>query len=222
MGRISFELQSESKKEIIRNTLQKIMDSTLYNPDETAILVIDIQKPFYSGRDDVPVAFPGLGKKVSEMLQHARLQKYLVIHARQVSLEKYSPWLPTWYRKNGREWSCEIRNNCTEDFAKESKDEFVVEKTCFSAFHKTNLDDILRKNNIKSVLVCGLLTSICVNYTAIGAYMLGFNVGLLTDCCGDLSEDRHSQSLKLNECLFDMISLEQFRKVSRKSEVENK
>jgi len=213
------------------------MDSTLYNPDETgknpwfiardhtqllAILVIDIQKPFYSGRDDVPVAFPGLGKKVSEMLQHARLQKYLVIHAHQVSLEKYSPWLPTWYRKNGREWSCEIRNNCTEDFAKESKDEFVVEKTCFSAFHKTNLDDILRKNNIKSVLVCGLLTSICVNYTAIGAYMLGFNVGLLTDCCGDLSEDRHSQSLKLNECLFDMISLEQFRKVSRKSEVENK
>merc|ERR1712233_65341 len=180
------------------------MDSSLYNPEETAILVIDIQKPFYSGRDDVPLAFPGLGKNVADMLQHARLQEYLAIHAHQVSLEKYSPWLPTWYRKNGREWSCEIRNDCTEAFA------------------KTNLDDILRKNNIKSVLVCGLLTSICVNYTAIGAYMLGFNVGLLTDCCGDLSQDRHSQSLKLNECLFDMITLEQFSQVSRKSDGEKK
>ena len=50
-----------------------------------------------------------------------------------------------------------------------------------------------------------------MNYTAIGAYMNGFDVGLITDCCGDLSVDRHEQFQKLNECLYDMHTLNEFK-----------
>ena len=110
---------------------------------------MDIQKPFYSGRTDVPTAFPDYPEKVSKFLELARQKKYFIVHAHQVSLEEYSRWLGTWYRKNGREWSCEIKNDCTEEFAMEKNNEIVVEKTCFSAFHKTHLDDILRTKKIE-------------------------------------------------------------------------
>ena len=70
----------------------------------SAIIVVDIQKPFYSGREDVPSAFPTYAQNVSQFLQSARAKNYFIVHAHQVSLEAYSRWLGTWYRKNGREW----------------------------------------------------------------------------------------------------------------------
>ena len=62
------------------------------------------------------------------------------------------------------------------------------------------------------MIVCGLLTSVCVNYTAINAYYDGLDVALLTDCCGDLTLERHQNFLKLNDCLYDYISLDDFEK----------
>ncbi|MBN1467140.1 MAG: bifunctional nicotinamidase/pyrazinamidase [Fusobacteriaceae bacterium] len=47
---------------------------------------------------------------------------------------------------------------------------------------KTNLDDILKKNEIDTLYIGGLATDYCVKYTVLDALSLSYKVFLLTDC----------------------------------------
>ena len=47
---------------------------------------------------------------------------------------------------------------------------------------KTNLDDILKKNEINTLYIGGLATDYCVKYTVLDALSLSYKVFLLTDC----------------------------------------
>lgn len=75
--------------------------------------------------------------------------------------------------------------------------EFLVKKPTFDAFLGTDLEDLLRSLQVTEVLVCGLVTSACVQATAHGAYARGFRVTLLEDCCADRSVERHEAVLAL-------------------------
>ncbi len=71
-----------------------------------------------------------------------------------------------------------------------------VDKTRFSAFFRTDLEDILRKHNVKEVYLTGILTDICVLHTAADAYMRDFKVYVFKDCVKSISEDRHEWALR--------------------------
>jgi hypothetical protein len=68
--------------------------------------------------------------------------------------------------------------------------EHVIEKSTFNAFHNTNLGSILRSSGKKKVLVCGLVTTACVLMTVHGAFVEGYDVSLVHDCCGDRTLER--------------------------------
>ncbi len=59
---------------------------------------------------------------------------------------------------------------------KPRKDDYVVFKTGYSAFYKTRLEYLLRKLEIEEIIIAGLLTNICVLYTAVDALMRGLKV----------------------------------------------
>lgn len=70
-----------------------------------------------------------------------------------------------------------------------SKDLIVIGKKGLDAFPGTNLEDLLVKNRIETVVLCGFLTNCCVESTMRTAFEKGFNVITLTDCCATTSED---------------------------------
>ena len=45
--------------------------------------------------------------------------------------------------------------------------------------------DILRVSGIDTVLVCGLITSVCVQHSAFGVFEAGYRTLLVEDACGD-------------------------------------
>lgn len=69
--------------------------------------------------------------------------------------------------------------------------EFVIYKTRASAFHGTNLDSILRANNVRRIVICGLSTSGVTLSTVRQAADLDYELVVLEDCCGDLSKITH-------------------------------
>jgi nicotinamidase-related amidase len=59
---------------------------------------------------------------------------------------------------------------------KPEKRDFVIFKTTYSGFYKTKLEKLLRKLKVEKLIVTGILTNICVLYTAVDALMRGFDV----------------------------------------------
>jgi Amidases related to nicotinamidase len=80
--------------------------------------------------------------------------------------------------------------------------DYIIEKTSYSAFFRTNLEQLLKELDIDEVLVCGVLTNICVLYTAVDALMRGIRVIVPETCVAALNETDHKWALRqINEVL---------------------
>lgn len=55
-------------------------------------------------------------------------------------------------------------------------------KQGINAFINTELEEVLRSNGIKDVVLAGCVTSICIDSTARSAFDKGFSVHILSDC----------------------------------------
>jgi nicotinamidase-related amidase len=62
-------------------------------------------------------------------------------------------------------------------------DDLVVDKVRFDAFQWTSLEPLLRGLGVTDLMICGVVTNICVETTARSAFMRDFPVTLLEDCC---------------------------------------
>jgi nicotinamidase-related amidase len=64
-------------------------------------------------------------------------------------------------------------------------------KQGLNAFVNTELEDILRKNNIEDVVLAGCVCSICIDSTGRSAAEKGFNVTMLSDCISSRTTFEH-------------------------------
>ncbi|MCR4314919.1 MAG: cysteine hydrolase [Planctomycetes bacterium] len=71
-----------------------------------------------------------------------------------------------------------------------------IDKTAYSAFRGTNLEEELRRRGIRTVAISGLLTHLCCDTTAREAFMLGYDVVILLDGTASYSEDLHLGSIR--------------------------
>lgn len=60
--------------------------------------------------------------------------------------------------------------------------QYVSGKVGFNAFADTQLDAVLRAKGITNVLVCGMVTSLCIDSTGRAAYERGYHVTIVSDC----------------------------------------
>ncbi len=67
--------------------------------------------------------------------------------------------------------------------------QILTQKTLLDAFPGSDLEAHLVRNNIRTVVLGGLLTNCCVESTMRTAYEKGFNVVTIKDCTAATSED---------------------------------
>ena len=75
------------------------------------------------------------------------------------------------------------------------KEDVVITKYSWGAFHGTDLDVQLRRRGVTTLLVGGLVTGIGVDTTVRQAYERGYDQVLLTDVCGGFTEAEHDYCL---------------------------
>lgn len=104
------------------------------------------------------------------------------------------------------EWGTDIVDELTPEDG-----EPVIYKTRFSAFYRTELDELLRSYGAKHLIITGCTTSICVESTIRDAFFRDYHCILLEDCAAEpmgrnLSRSNHEATVLLVERIFGSVS----------------
>lgn len=186
------------------------------NPVQTALLVIDMQRDFLdpggyaaAARLDVDALRQPI-PAIQHVLAAARRLGMLVVHTR----EGHRPDLsdcPAAKRERSRAAGAEIgsagplgrllvRGEFGHDFIDELKPlpgEPVVDKPGYSAFHQTDLVQILQNRGIRNLILCGVTTEVCVHSTLREAVDHGYRCVLAGDACGSAHPQLHEAALRM-------------------------
>jgi nicotinamidase-related amidase len=173
-----------------------------FDPRTTALLIIDMQRDFVMpggfgealGNDVTPLQATIAPTK--RVLEAARKKGMLVIHTREGHRPDLTDCPPTkLVRGRGKTRIGDagpmgrilVRGEIGHDIVPElypTAGEPVIDKPGKGAFYATDLELILRDRGIKTLIVCGVTTEVCVNTSVREANDRGYECVVLSDCVG--------------------------------------
>jgi len=85
--------------------------------------------------------------------------------------------------------------------------DYIVEKRTYSSFYETGLDMLLRSlysgEGVKTVILGGLHTNICVRHTAADAFFRGYKIIIAKDGVEAFTKEDHEQGLKYLQYIYN-------------------
>jgi nicotinamidase-related amidase len=158
---------------------------------KSAVIVIDMINDFVTGvfkSDRASKIIPN----IKALLDHARKQKVPIVHATDAHLPGIDPEFDVWGKHAEAEsWGAEII-----DELKPKKGDFRVFKRKYSAFHGTDLDQMLREMNVDTVILTGVATDLCIQHTAADAFFRGYKIVVPKDCVEAADTATHEAAIK--------------------------
>jgi nicotinamidase-related amidase len=139
---------------------------------DTALLVIDIQNDYFPGGAMELEGAEAAGGKAAEAIRRFRSRGLPVVHVRHLSVRPGATFFVPGTK--GAEIHSSVRP---------VEGEPIVEKNFPNSFRATNLKDLLDQQKVKSLVVAGMMTHMCVDATVRQAADLGYHVTLLGDAC---------------------------------------
>ena len=165
----------------------------------TALVIIDMQRDF--------VLPGGFGEKLGNdtslllaavapterVLMRAREQNMFVVHTREGHRSDLSDCPPAKLTRGGKTFIGEpgpmgrilVRGEEGHDIIRElypKSGEPVIDKPGKGSFHATDLHQILLDRKIRTLVVCGVTTEVCVHTTVREANDRGYECVVLSDC----------------------------------------
>jgi nicotinamidase-related amidase len=186
-----------------------------FDPASTALVIIDMQRDFVE-----PGGFgESLGNDVSILrkaiaptkllLEACRKAGMMIVHTREGHRPDLTDCPPSKMERGhpkrkigdgGSMGRLLVRGEKGHDIIPELypvAGEIVIDKPGKGAFYATDLEPILRNRGIKSLIVCGVTTEVCVNTTVREANDRGFNCVVLEDCVGSYFPDFQRSALEM-------------------------
>ena len=88
----------------------------------------------------------------------------------------------------------------------DTPNEIVLTKHRFSGFWGTSIDLILRSNGIKTLVMTGIVSEVCVNSTARDGFFRDYDVVVAGDCAASFSKARHDACHSLFARSFGVVA----------------
>ncbi len=76
-----------------------------------------------------------------------------------------------------------------------SQNDFIVEKSRYSAFYNTNMEVVLRGLKVETLFFTGVATNVCVESSIRDAFFRDYQCVLVEDCCRAWTEEAHHATL---------------------------
>jgi ureidoacrylate peracid hydrolase len=193
------------------------------DPHHSALIVIDMQNDFCArgglvdkgGRD--VTAVEQMARQLPSLISGAREAGVRVIFVRSVYTtddNRYlsDVWLEQAARKQGGGYTQTpvCRDNSWEgDYygdVRPQPGDIVVTKHRYNAFHKTDLDTILRANGVRTIVVTGVSTNVCVESTVREGFINDYYVVLVRDGTAAYSSEEHETTVRNIDRFFGEVS----------------
>ena len=153
-------------------------------PARTALINVDLQRCFVQGSPLAAPEGPALVERVNRLARACREAGMLVVHTRiwmtkdrsnlGVMGELVPPFIVDLYTEG--EASAEL-----PEALEVGPSDIILNKPRYGAFHRTDLEAILRARGIDTVIISGIATNICCDTTAREAAQHDFRVLFLSD-----------------------------------------
>jgi len=139
----------------------KTGDSAVKNSNETALLIIDIQNFYFPGGKWELENPEQAGLNAQKLLSKFRKNNNLIVHIRHNS-----------------EPGGDIHELVTP-----IKNEKVISKNSVNCFKDTDLYDYLKNHEIENLVICGMMTHMCVEAAVRAGSDFGFDCTLVQNAC---------------------------------------
>jgi nicotinamidase-related amidase len=163
--------------------------------EKSALMVIDMQKYFIKpGAGTYHTSGSAIIRKVKKLIEKFREVKRPVIFTHHVHKPDLSDaGIMEWW------WNdlCIEDSEDAEIYEELSPlpDEKLISKQRYDAFFNTDLEATFRDYEIEDIVITGVMTNLCCESTARGAYYRDYRVHFLADATGTVSEEMHKATL---------------------------
>ncbi len=193
------------------------------DPGHTALLVVDVLNDFCASGGMMNSegadlrAVQAMAGRLPALIESARAAGALVVFVRNVySSERNSylsdVWLEQALRRRGDSYT--TRDVCPASSWEGSfygdisplPSDPIVTKHRFSAFYNTDLDTILRANGIRTLVMTGVATNVCVETTAREGFVRDYYIVFLSDGTACYSDEDQATTLSVIDRLFGEVT----------------
>lgn len=183
--------------------------------DDVALIVVDMQNAFLKEEFSLGIAetqapFAAALPGSVALVEAARSAGVPVIYTRYVYLPGNEDQLDPTGRSEGMEMEPRLVEGTVDieivDELAPIEGEIVIDKSRPSAFYGTRLEPYLTARGIRSVVICGVTTNICVETTARDAGQRGYRTFVIEDAVGEAELSRHWHALYTIEFLFGTVA----------------
>ena len=139
---------------------------------ETALLIIDIQNEYFAGGANPLVGADKAAANASKMIDFFRAKNLPVIFIQHFATNPNAKFFVP--GTQGAEFEYGVRPRVGEK---------IIPKHFPNAFRETPLHEYLQAMGIKHLVVCGMMTHMCVDSTVRAAKDLGYECKVIGDAC---------------------------------------
>lgn len=138
----------------------------------TALLIVDIQKDYFSGGRMELVGADKASKEARRILAFFRENGLPVFHVQHIST-----------RVDAAFFLPDTEGISIHDSVAPLSDEIVIRKHFPNSFRDTGLQEILQEKGIQRLVICGMMSHMCIDATVRAAFDHGYTCIVVHDAC---------------------------------------
>jgi nicotinamidase-related amidase len=170
--------------------------------ENKAVIIIDMLNDFVTGKLETKRA-KHIIPNLKRLVEAARKSNVSVIY----SNDAHYPQDVEVTRKWGKHAIKGTKGAEVIPELKPAEKDYVVEKRTYSGFYETGLDPLLRSlyngEGVKTLVLGGLHTHMCVRHTAADAFFRGYRIIIAKDGVEAFTKEDHEQGLKYLEYVYN-------------------
>jgi len=160
-----------------------------------ALLIIDIQNDYFKGGSMSLVGSDIACKNAKSILDQFREESSPVIYIQHIAT-----------RADATFFLPETKGSEIHDSIRPLNNEKVIIKHYPNSFRETELIDYLQQNQITDLVICGMMTHMCVDATTRAAKDFGFNITVIGDACATKDLEYNGKVVNASEVHTSFLS----------------